>query len=890
MGVGRLIKNPITTDQKAIANGIATLDSSAKVPKTQISLTPADVGAIANTGNEVLTVLNATSGLISSNLIPGSVDETLEFANLASFPAIGQSSKIYVALNTQKSYRWSGSIYVDISSGGTADTALKLSNIRTITGTGDVLYSVNFDGSSDVNGAMLLSEVNASPGSFGNTSQSVSITVDAKGRVTEISNNNIAVSWASLTAKPADLFGLGVTSSDVLNTLNLANGTISTSLLGSELTAFQALPDTVGFIKKIGDGAYSIDASTYLTTETDPTVSSFTKGLTSNASILAAVNASTGTISASRLPVPDTANRLTTSRTISTTGDATYSVNFDGSANVSGAMELATVNANTGIFGSATATPVITVDAKGRITAISTAVMTPDWTVITSKPTTLSGFGITDAQPLGNELTALQNLVDTAGFLRKAGDGAYSIDTNTYLTTNQSITVSGDASGSGSTAIALTLTLSGVTAGTYNNSATQVRPFTVDAKGRITGVGTGVDITPPWAAITSKPTTLSGFGITDAQPLGNELTALQSLVDTVGFIRKTGDGTYLIDTNTYLLATGNAVTAARLATARTISTTGDATYSVSFDGSANVSGAITLTNVAETPGTFPKVTFNSKGLITGGTTLIASDIPSLDWEKITSFTGGNILPTMKGGTGSAGFPGNRIIISDFSTSSQLQWDNINKRLGVGTGTPLYPLDIFGAARISGQILFTNNTASTSKTTGCAVFYGGAGFSGAIYASSFNGDGSEISGLNASNITSGNMSYLRFNPNEVTLPLSTASVPNDSICLMASTTAAGYPITGTILSAVFNQDRGIQFLNSNNGMTIYSRSRHSSFTDGWSPWYRMLLEISNSIRTSGSKTPDSASAVGSLGELCWDANYMYVCVAANTWKRTALTTW
>jgi hypothetical protein len=37
-------------------------------------------------------------------------------------------------------------------------------------------------------------------------------------------------------------------------------------------------------------------------------------------------------------------------------------------------------------------------------------------------------------QPLGNELTALQALADTAGFLKKTGDGAYSIDTNTYLT------------------------------------------------------------------------------------------------------------------------------------------------------------------------------------------------------------------------------------------------------------------------------------------------------------------------------------------------------------------------------------------------------------------------------------------------------------------------
>ena len=83
-----------------------------------------------------------------------------------------------------------------------------------------------------------------------------------------------------------------------------------------------------------------------------------------------------------------------------------------------------------------------------------------------------------------------------------------------YLTGNQTITVSGDATGSGTTSIALTLANSGVVAGTYNNSATQVRPFTVDSKGRITNIGTAVTIKPAWSSITGKPTTLAGYGIT----------------------------------------------------------------------------------------------------------------------------------------------------------------------------------------------------------------------------------------------------------------------------------------------------------------------------------------------------------------------------------------
>lgn len=52
-----------------------------------------------------------------------------------------------------------------------------------------------------------------------------------------------------------------------------------------------------------------------------------------------------------------------------------------------------------------------------------------------------------------------------------------------------------------------------------------------------------------------------------------------------------------------------------------------------------------------------------------------------------------------------------------------------------------------------------------------------------------------------------------------------------------------------------------------------------------------LDINSDIlRLRTTKTPTSASAAGNKGDVCWDANYMYVCVATNTWKRSALLTW
>lgn len=46
----------------------------------------------------------------------------------------------------------------------------------------------------------------------------------------------------------------------------------------------------------------------------------------------------------------------------------------------------------------------------------------------------------------------------------------------------------------------------------------------------------------------------------------------------------------------------------------------------------------------------------------------------------------------------------------------------------------------------------------------------------------------------------------------------------------------------------------------------------------------------SFNISSSSTPASTFDTGSPGDIAWDSNYVYVCVAANTWKRAALATW
>ena len=68
-------------------------------------------------------------GKIPTSQLPGYVDDVLEYTALANFPTTGEAGKIYVATDTNKSYRWSGSAYVEISAsialGETSATAYR---------------------------------------------------------------------------------------------------------------------------------------------------------------------------------------------------------------------------------------------------------------------------------------------------------------------------------------------------------------------------------------------------------------------------------------------------------------------------------------------------------------------------------------------------------------------------------------------------------------------------------------------------------------------------------------------------------------------------------------------------------------------------------------------
>lgn len=79
----------ISSSLKGATNGFAGLDGTGKVPAAQL---------------------------------PSYVDDVLEYANFASFPATGETGKIYIAIDASTQWRWSGSAYQSITaSPGTTD-------------------------------------------------------------------------------------------------------------------------------------------------------------------------------------------------------------------------------------------------------------------------------------------------------------------------------------------------------------------------------------------------------------------------------------------------------------------------------------------------------------------------------------------------------------------------------------------------------------------------------------------------------------------------------------------------------------------------------------------------------------------------------------------------
>ena len=91
--------------------GLGNVTNDAQVKRTEMGA----ASGVATLG---------TDGKVPSSQLPSYVDDVLEYAKLSSFPSTGESGKIYVAQDTNKTYRWSGSAYTEISTSVVVGTTI----------------------------------------------------------------------------------------------------------------------------------------------------------------------------------------------------------------------------------------------------------------------------------------------------------------------------------------------------------------------------------------------------------------------------------------------------------------------------------------------------------------------------------------------------------------------------------------------------------------------------------------------------------------------------------------------------------------------------------------------------------------------------------------------
>lgn len=187
----------------------------------------------------------------------------------------------------------------------------------------------------------------------------------------------------------------------------------------------------------------------------------------------------TGTINATISGSSASAAKWTTARDLSLTGDATATLSsVDGTANVSAALTLATVNTDVGTYGSSTSIPVITVNGKGLITGVSTQSISTTLTVASDVVASETEISLAD---------------DTLSFIGGEGINTSIIGTSLTISaedasdTNKGI-ASFDSSDFDIESGAVSLPIRG-TVGTFG-SATEIPVITFNSKGIATSVTT----------------------------------------------------------------------------------------------------------------------------------------------------------------------------------------------------------------------------------------------------------------------------------------------------------------------------------------------------------------------------------------------------------------
>ena len=312
------------------------------------------------------------TGTIPQSILPSYVDDVLEYENLAAFPKTGESGKIYVADDTNKTYRWSGTAYVEISAslalGTTSSTAFRGDYGNTAYAHAQAkgsafssgLYKITTNSQGHVTAATAVTKSDITalgiPGSDTNTNTTYSL----------------SKSGSTITLKGSDGSTTSVTDADTNTTYSTFKGATTSAAGGTGLVPAPATGAANRYLRSDGtwqvppdnntNTTYSLskngstitltgsDGSTTSVTDSNTTYSlssfgvnasaaelNYVKGVTSSIQTQLNSKAASNHTHSNYLTTTGTAaaaTKLATVRSISIAGDGSGSASFDGTSNI----------------------------------------------------------------------------------------------------------------------------------------------------------------------------------------------------------------------------------------------------------------------------------------------------------------------------------------------------------------------------------------------------------------------------------------------------------------------------------------------------------------------------------------------------------------------------
>jgi len=358
---------------------------------TAANLTAGNVTTNANLTGDVTSVGNATaiaSGVIVNADVNAAAAIAYSKLNLAT-SIVNADVSTTAAIAYSKLNLATSIVNADIS----ASAAIVDTKLATISTASKVSNSATTAVSTNTASAIVARDAS---GNFSAGTISAALTGNVTGNVSGSSGSttgNAATATALQTARAIN--GVNFDGTAAI-TVTAAAGTLSGTTLASNVTASS--------LTSVGTLA----------------------GLTVTAPIAGSVTGSSGSTTGNAA----TATALATGRTIAITGDIAYtSPSFDGTANVTAAGTLATV-ATAGTTGGSTAIPIVTINAKGLTTSITTAaVIAPANTL--SGSTLASGVTASSLTSLGT----IANLAATAGTIATTPTASTDIANKLYVDT-----------------------------------------------------------------------------------------------------------------------------------------------------------------------------------------------------------------------------------------------------------------------------------------------------------------------------------------------------------------------------------------------------------------------------------------------------------------------